>query len=587
MSGPARDDSSGNVAAIARREFLLRWGRRALCAGAIALMSFGAYRGYQTLRRDHLTKQAVDFYSRGDFPGAVLVARHVLQLDEQNLPATWLMAEMAEQAGNPGAIYWRQRVHQLRPHSSEDRLALVTTAMRFGQTDLARTVLNAAPETERGSAEFQQLAGGVALASGRNAAAEIFFAEVLRQRPADERAQLNLSTVRLTASDPRVRAAARIALDGLRSKPAVRLEALRALASDALSRRENELARELTEELRAESGAAFSDKLLYLEAWLGTEPAAVELTRLQTEAGHSARAAADLIAWMNRHEMAAAALKWAQTIQQELTQALPLPLAIAESYSFLEDWPGLARWVNGKNWGPQEALRLAVESHAVRRQQNDSGSVEASLLWRQALKAAGNRSDLLAAIAQLAEGWGYQTEAEDAWWTIANGQRNAPAALAALQRHYRAQQNTRGLLRVARRALEINPNDLTAANNCAGLGLLLGGDGAARRMAAKLYAQNPANAASVSTYAFALFTEGKTHEGLAVLEGLKDGQLQNPVLAAYHFILLVDDGQLDRARACRALAERAALLPEERQLVTDAARKIAAGVGHENEVAHL
>ena len=55
--------------------------------------------------------------------------------------------------------------------------------------------------------------------------------------------------------------------------------------------------------------------------------------------------------------------------------------------------------------------------------------------------------------------------------------------LTALQRLYKSTQNSHGILRVAKRALELNPSDLVAANNCASLGLLLTGDNSARRLA--------------------------------------------------------------------------------------------------------
>ena len=79
-----------------------------------------------------------------------------------------------------------------------------------------------------------------------------------------------------------------------------------------------------------------------------------------------------------------------------------------------------------------------------------------------------------------------------------------------------------GCFGVAKRALESNPADLVAANNCASLGLLLNGDSAARRLATKRHSENPDNVAFSSTYAFALFTEGKTSEALREMETLKE-----------------------------------------------------------------
>jgi predicted Zn-dependent protease len=190
------------------------------------------------------------------------------------------------------------------------------------------------------------------------------------------------------------------------------------------------------------------------------------------------------------------------------------------------------------------------------------------------MKAAQGRPERLATIAQLAEGWSYAEEAAEAWWAIANGNENAKEALTALQRLYKSKQNSHGLLRVAKRALELNPSDLIAANNCASLGLLLTGDVSARRLATKLYNENSANPAFRTTYAFALFTEGKTSEALKAMEALKEAQLSYPTVATYYFVMLVENGNMERAHLYLSAANKAALLPEEQQLLTAATRKL-------------
>jgi hypothetical protein len=174
----------------------------------------------------------------------------------------------------------------------------------------------------------------------------------------------------------------------------------------------------------------------------------------------------------------------------------------------------------------------------------------------------------------LQEGWGYPEEAADAWWIIANGNESAKEALTALERLYKARQNSLGLLRVAKRALELNPADLVAANNCASLGLLLTGDSAARRLATKLHSENPTNPAFSSTYAFALFTEGKTSDALREMERLKEAQLRHPTIAVYYFVMLVENGKMERAHSYLSAANKAQLLPEEQQLLTTATRKL-------------
>jgi hypothetical protein len=200
--------------------------------------------------------------------------------------------------------------------------------------------------------------------------------------------------------------------------------------------------------------------------------------------------------------------------------------------------------------------------------------MESQTVWAAALRATKSNPAHLAAIAQLAEGWGYADDAAEAWWLIANGSENAKEALTALQRLYKSKQNSHGLLRVAKRALELNPADLVAANNCASLGLLLSGDSSARRLATKLHRENPDSAIFSTTYAFALFTEGKTNDALKLMETLKDAQLRHPVIAAYYFVMLVENGSMERAHLFLSAANRAQLLPEEQQLLTTATRKL-------------
>ena len=327
--------------------------------------------------------------------------------------------------------------------------------------------------------------------------------------------------------------------------------------------------------MQADDRAEFTDELLHFQAVEGTELAAQALQRLQSKAATQPKTAADLITWLNRHDMAVVALEWGKRLPAEVADVQPVPLAIAESFSFLQDWAGLRQWVDGKNWGDFEAMRLAVESHALRRlAPTERDSMQRRAVWRAALKAAQGRPAQLVAIAQLAEGWGYRDDAEEAWWSIANGNDNARNALGSLHRLYNATKDTRGLLRVAKRALELNPNDIVAANNCASLGLLVNNDSAARRLAAKLHEEHPKNRAFAATHAFALHTEGKIAEALKLMETLKEEELRHPAIAAYYVVMLVESGRMELARSFLVEANRATLLPEEQLLLTAASRKL-------------
>ena len=569
------NDCFGNVRALARRDFYRRWSRRIAAVVVVAILAFGGFRGYQTWRKRHLSNQAQEFFSRGDLQSAVLVARHLLQLDPDNVAACRIMADTAERSGHREALTWREKIVGLEPGVPENKIALAATALRFSQLNLARNILDTVLPGARGTVKYHELAGAVAIAEKQSTTAETEFAAALQLDPNNSRLALNLAMVRLASSDSATAEKARAELIRLSEHPILRLESLRALTSDSLARKSLAEAEKWATALKSEKGATLSDLLLYLEAARETNAGRAVLHEAQLAATLSPGPAAALITWMNRHEMAQSALDWGLALPKETLSAQPVPLAISEAYSFLQDWNGLRGWVEGKEWGDQEFLRLAVLSHALHHLgPADRASMESQTVWTAALKATQARADRLATVAQLAEGWNYTDEAAEAWWMIANGNENAKDALTALQRLYKSKQNTRGLLRVAKRALELNPADLVAANNCASLGLLLTGDVSARRLATRLHTENPDNAIFRTTYAFALFTEGKTSEALKEMETLKEAQLRNPSVATYYFVMLVEDGNMDRAHLYLSAANKATLLPEEQLLLTTATRKL-------------
>lgn len=541
----------------------------------LAAVLCGGYLGYRAWRENHLEKQTRAFFKNRDYQSAVLVARHLLQLDQNNVAACRVMADTAELAGRGEALSWRQRVSALEPNLPENAIALATTSLRFGRIDLARKVLDGLAPAARDTVKYHQLAGAIAVAEQKPALAQEHFAAALKLEPGNPTTTLNLATVRLASPDPEINEKARTDLARLTEQPALRLEAFRALASDALGHNSRAAAERWAAQLTSEKDATFSDALLYLEAAQGSEQAGAALSEAQSKANQSAAASAALITWMNRHGMAGPALAWGLSLPKPILEKQPVPLAIAESHSFLQDWSALQAWVEGKDWGDHEFFRLAVQSHALHHLTiKDRPSMESETIWHAALKATQGRPDRLAAIAQLAEGWGYTADAEEAWWTIANGNESAKEALEALQRLYKSKQNSHGLLRVAKRALELNPADIVAENNCASLGLLLNGDSTARRLAAKLHNEHPGNPAFTATYAFALHIEGKTSDALKAMDSLKENQLRHPAIAAYYFVMLVESGNMERAHLFHSAANKANLLPEEQQLVTAATRKL-------------
>jgi tetratricopeptide (TPR) repeat protein len=178
-----RDDSSGSIKEIERREFLRRWGLRLGVVAIVAGLGFASHRGYGELRKRNLSKQVQQFVDAADYRSAVLVARRLLELDPDNVPATRAMADMADASGRAEALTWRQRVAQLQPGVPTNQIALARTALRLGQLDLVERVLDLVPETGRHTVAYHQVAGARALARKQTTAAEEHFAAALALEP--------------------------------------------------------------------------------------------------------------------------------------------------------------------------------------------------------------------------------------------------------------------------------------------------------------------------------------------------------------------------------------------------------------------
>ena len=150
-----------------RRDFWKLWARRLAVCGLVAGLALGGYRGYGVWRKGHLSRQAQDFLTKKDYQSAVLVARHLLQLDPRNVAACRVMAEVAELAGKREALSWREQLAALEPGVAAHRIDMAGAALRFGQLDLARRTLDAVDSPSRANVRYHQLAGTLAIAEKR------------------------------------------------------------------------------------------------------------------------------------------------------------------------------------------------------------------------------------------------------------------------------------------------------------------------------------------------------------------------------------------------------------------------------------
>lgn len=575
-----------------------------LAGGAVALgvvvFGFGGQRLYQRLRKERLVGKAREFYQQRHYNAAGIAVRRALQVDPQNVEATRLMVELAETMQSREAISWRRRLIELEPANFDHRLALAEFALRFGDTASAGAALAAPPAAAENNASFHDLAGRVAVAAKDSAKAEGHFARAVRLAPENGLYSLHLASVRLRSKKLEVRMEAREELEKLRKKPELRHESLRLLVEEALAHGDWSRARLLAQELQSGSDATFDDRLLHLDALrrLRHSDFASSLTKLQDEAATNARDVYAVVAWMNANGLARAAIEWTGRLPAEIVSAMPVPMALANSYASLGDWRGLKPLVDDRaeneeakaekpapkerpagqsaeaaaNWANAEFMRLALLSRVLR----EGGQTQESLnRWNDAVKAAANRPEALKVLARAASEWKWDSQSADVLWMIAADAKEGYWALGILHGKYSAAGSTRNLVRVASRMLEINPSDPFALNNMAALSLLLNANmDQAIKMARDSYQKDPTNPVYASTYAYALHVQGRTAEGIDIMRSVVAGQLEQPAYAAYFGVLLGAVDSREEARKYLALGQNASLLPEERHLVEEAAAKV-------------
>jgi hypothetical protein len=103
--------------------------------------AYGARKAYRSVRQTRLLKQARTYLAKDEPRKAFLSVQGVLRANPKNVDACRLMADMLEQGRSPAALMWRNKVVEYNPKSTEDRLALVQTALVFRDRATATNAL--------------------------------------------------------------------------------------------------------------------------------------------------------------------------------------------------------------------------------------------------------------------------------------------------------------------------------------------------------------------------------------------------------------------------------------------------------------
>ncbi len=540
------------------------------------------------LQQERLYRKATKSLEQGHVESGALFLRRVLDLNSNHLEATRALAGLADAYLPSEAPRLRERVCELVPASYPDATAWARAALRVGDIAHAEDALERMKKIGPPDAAWYEIAGRVALGSGRLAEARAQFTQALEMDPANEANRLELAAIEVRLPDPAVRNGAREKLKLLRTNPKFRHAALRALIQDLMERGVVREALKLARDFVHDPEATFPDRMQYLAilrakedpsfafmnafeekaslplelASVPREPSfAVYLGDLQAEAREAPAKAATLISFLNSRGLSLLACEWAGTLPQAVVAAPPIAPQLAESYLATVDWRRLEELVAVGDWGLVEFLRFAYRARVAEVKEDRAAMSSA---WTMAVQLAEYRDDRLSMLGRMASAWGWTNEKEEILWISARNSKHPREALEELAEILRERRDTPKLFEVWSSLLALDPKDVTARKNWARLSFLLKGDRfQTGTMAQELYRLHPEDPHIAITFALVQNQREYFEEALGIMNRLPAELLRLPEVAGYHAVILAGNRQKAEALKYFAYSKGAPLLREE------------------------
>lgn len=543
---------------------------------AIIGVTYGS-KFYKSWQESRLLKRASNLLEQHDYDGATRDAQHALDLHPDSLAAYYVLAEATEQQNRIETVAWRAQIARLAPEQLDSHLNLASAALRFGELDTARKALDRVSPNDRQKAAYHVVAGWLARADGDEAGLLEHFAAAAKEDPGNDIYQFNLAVLQVKSPDQEKSDQAREVLSRLTKVPQFRAGALRALLSDAVDRNDLSDADQLAQDLQMSQQVTFNDYLLCLNFYrkLDEKKFTALLERVKPVAARNGADLAALMEWMNDNGMAADVQKWSEKLPAELTTKPPATIAVAEAFTQVKNWSRLKRWTRSGSWGDQDYLRLAYQGYGARQSRQAGADAEYNSLWRSAEKEADDHPERELILARLATKWNLVIEAEQLWLRVAKSAPSRREAFDALARIYRTNNDLPNLYKTMRKLHEISPGDSAAASNYARLALLLDQNASeGHRVAKEAYEKAPTEVNSAMTYAFSLYGQGRTAEGIEIVKKLKPEDLHDPHAAVYAAVLLLDDNQPAVAKEYIDIAQHGPIFAEEKKLLDETLSKM-------------
>lgn len=280
-----------------------------------------------------------------------------------------------------------------------------------------------------------------------------------------------------------------------------------------------------------------------------------------------------MLEFFTRTGRADQAQPWVATLPAATRQDEDVQRQVAEALLALHDAAGLEAYLRGGHWPNRDYLRAALLAHAYR----DLGrSADFAGAWELALDSCGSDLRKVTALLARADEWKWVTERHEVVWKLFALVPTNESVQRILTLWERYQGNTANLNRLFTRIVEVQPADAVARNNLAYTSLLLDTNMVrASQLAAELTAANPKNPYYTTTYALALYKQGKVAEALARLDTLTAVERAEPVRRLLRALCLAALGQAGPAADQMNAVVLRDMLPEEKRLAESGRTEIA------------
>src|SRR5947209_8691372 len=299
---------------------------------------------YARWQERRLVRRAVVALQQGDDATASLAARTVLQIKPKSAGAARIIAQICEKAGNRAALDWRHRVLKAEPRSVDDALALARCALEFNEPAVAEEAMAEIDEQGKHQAGYHAVAATLAEMKKDDATALREWEQAVQMAPDEGGYQLKLATLELRNGNPDRRTSGKAILNKLRGDPTQQAAATRALITDGIARHvSNEELIGLAKDLQSYPKATTADRLIYLDFIHQVDAPEFTgyLTKFEADVVSKPVDLGALLEWMSRNNLNMVALDYIKSVPPDSLNKWPVPLAIAQLYDRLKDWPKL------------------------------------------------------------------------------------------------------------------------------------------------------------------------------------------------------------------------------------------------------